>query len=88
MNSINGLSKQILICKLIYGENDTIDDFISISNGDEQLARESFFDAISIDILVKGFDGRNDYYLMYWFMKGTKADDDIWESLMKIHLNY
>ena len=78
------IGELVELSNLIYDENDRIDDFMSISNGDEQLVRASLIEAISEGLLDKGYDGGNDYYAMYWFMKGSKAADDHWESLMNI----
>ena len=59
------IGELVELSNLIYDENDKIDDFINVSNGDEQLARESLIESISAGIRDKGFDGGNDYYAMY-----------------------
>ncbi|KAK8880873.1 hypothetical protein M9Y10_003571 [Tritrichomonas musculus] len=81
------LDKLVELDNLINNSNYTVDDWLAAYNNDKKLLHDDLVGLISLDIHDKGFDGEaspDDYYAMYWFVKGIKAADDAWESLMNI----
>ena len=78
------LDKLVELDNLINDSNYTVDDWLAAYNNDKKLLHDELVGLISLDIHYKGFDGDDNYSAVYWFVKGIKAADDAWESLMNI----
>ena len=62
-------NKLIELSNLLYHENDTFDDWFEVFKDEDQIRKE-LIEMLVLDILDKGYDGKNDYNSMYWFVKG------------------
>ena len=54
---------------LLYGDNDTYEDWLEAFDNDEKI-RIELIESINEKLKANNYDGPNDYYAMYQFAKG------------------
>ena len=65
--------QQIDLFNLFYGFNSVVEDYDDLS--DEEFEEQAWFPFLE-DIVDKGYDGEEEYYPIYWFIKGMKANTE------------
>ena len=59
------------LSNLLYGDNDTYEDWLEAFDNDEKI-RIELIDYIKSELKANNFDGENGYHAMYWFAKVLK----------------
>ena len=83
------------LSNLLYGDNDTYEDWFEAFGNDEKI-RIELIESINEKLKANNYDGPNDYYAMYWFAKGLNlpvpqkpkryvdSDDYLFNNLHKL----